>query len=57
MVTMVQGNRIRSTYQRRILDWLADGGGTVTEVSQALALRVPHTSAALKKLRDSGYVV
>ncbi|MAV03923.1 MAG: hypothetical protein CMA19_06620 [Euryarchaeota archaeon] len=57
MVTMVHGTRIRSTYQRRILDWLADGGGTVTEVSQALALRVPHTSAALKKLRDSGYVV
>ena len=53
---MVRSNRIRSTYQRRILDWLADGGGTVTEVSHALSLRVPHASAALKKLRESGDV-
>ena len=53
---MVRSNRIRSTYQRRILDWLADGGGTVTEVSKALELRVPHASAALKKLRESGDV-
>jgi hypothetical protein len=53
---MVRSNRIRSTYQRRILDWLADGGGTVTEVSSALGLRVPHASAALKKLRESGDV-
>ena len=53
---MVRSNRIRSTYQRRILDWLADGGGTVTEVSNALGLRVPHASAALKKLRESGDV-
>ena len=53
---MVRSNRIRSTYQRRILDWLADGGGTVTEVSNALELRVPHASAALKKLRESGDV-
>ena len=55
-MTMVRSNRIRSTYQRRILDWLADGGGTVTEVSNALGLRVPHASAALKKLRESGDV-
>ena len=53
---MVRSNRIRSTYQRRIMDWLADGGGTVTEVSKALGLRVPHASAALKKLRESGDV-
>lgn len=53
---MVRSNRIRSTYQRRILDWLADGGGTVTEVSQALNIRVPHASAALKKLRETGDV-
>jgi hypothetical protein len=55
-VTMVR-NRIRSTYQRRILDWLADGGGTVTEVSNALGLRISHASAALKQLRNSGDVV
>jgi len=54
---MVRSNRIRSTYQRRILDWLADGGGTVTEVSNALGLRVPHASASLKQLRESGDVV
>lgn len=56
-MTMVRSNRIRSTHQRRILDWLADGGGTVTEVSHALGLRVPHASAALKQLRESGDVV
>ena len=54
---MVRSIRIRSTYQRRILDWLADGGGTVTEVSAALGLRVPHASASLKQLRESGDVV
>lgn len=56
-MTMVRTNRIRSTHQRRVLDWLADGGGTVTEVSAALDIRVPHASAALKKLRESGDVV
>lgn len=56
-MTMVRTNRIRSTHQRRVLDWLADGGGTVTEVSAALKIRVPHASAALKKLRESGDVV
>lgn len=56
-MTMVRTSRIRSTHQRRVLDWLADGGGTVTEVSVALGIRVPHASAALKKLRESGDVV
>jgi len=56
-VTMVRGNRIRSTYQRKILDWLADGGGTVTEVSRELRIRIPHVSSALRKLRESGDVV
>ena len=54
---MIRSNRIRSTYQRKILDWLSDGGGTVTEVSQALQIRVPHVSSALRKLRESGHVV
>ena len=40
-MTMVRTNRIRSKHQRRVLDWLADGGGTVTEVSNALGIRVP----------------
>ena len=56
-MTKVSGTRIRSIHQRRILDWLADGGGTVSEVSNALSMRMPHTSAALKKLRESGDVV
>lgn len=56
-MTMVRLSRIRSTHQRRVLDWLADGGGTVTEVSVALKIRMPHASAALKKLRESGDVV
>ena len=54
---MLHSTRIRSSHQRRILDWLADGGGTVTEISKALKLRVPHTSAAIKKLREMGDVV
>lgn len=57
LVTMVSGKRIRSNHQHRIMDWLADGGGTVSEVADALSLRLPHASAALKQLRQSGYVV
>ena len=57
MVTKVSGKRIRSNHQRRIMDWLADGGGTVSEVAEALSMRLPHASAALKQLRQSGYVV
>ena len=49
--------RIRSNYQRRVLDWLTDGGGTVSDVARALNLRMPHASAALKQLRESGDVV
>ena len=49
--------RIRSGYQRRILDWLADGGGTVSDISEQLKLRMPHVSLALRQLRDSGDVV
>ena len=47
---------IRSTHERRILDWLADSSGTVSEVAGALKMRVPHASAAFKKLRQKGYV-
>ncbi len=48
---------IRSSHERRILDWLADSSGTVSEVAAALKMRVPHASAAFKKLRKKGYVV
>jgi len=53
----VSKGRIRSGYQRRILDWLADGGGTVSDISEQLKLRMPHVSLALRQLRDSGDVV
>ena len=49
--------RIRSVHQRRLLDWLADGGGTVSDASDALGIRMPHASAALKRLRESGDIV
>ena len=49
--------RIRSGYQRRILDWLADGGGTVSDISEQLGLRMPHVSLALRQLRDRNDVV
>jgi len=49
--------RIRSGYQRRILDWLSDGGGTVSDISEQLELRMPHVSLALRQLRESGDVV
>ena len=57
MVTMDSPKRIRSNYQRRILSWLSDGGWSVSDVSKALGIRMPHASAALKQLRESGYVV
>ena len=54
---MANPKRIRSNYQRKVLDWLADGGGTVSDVAKALELRMPHASSALKQLRESGDVV
>ena len=54
---MVSGARIRSGYHRRILDWLADGGATVSEISEHLSLRMPHASLALRQLRESGDVI
>ena len=49
--------RIRSGYQRRILDWLSDGGGTVSDISEQLEMRMPHASLALRQLRDNGDVI
>ena len=47
---------IRSRYQRRILDWLLDGGGTVSQASDALGIAMPHASLAMRQLRDLGEV-
>ena len=47
---------IRSRYQRRILDWLLDGGGTVSQASNALGIAMPHASLAMRQLRELGEV-
>ena len=47
---------IRSRYQRRILDWLLDGGGTVSQASEALGIAMPHASLAMRQLREHGEV-
>ena len=43
---------IRSRYQRRILDWLLDGGGTVSQASDVLGIAMPHASLAMRQLRE-----
>lgn len=48
--------RIRSSYQRRVLNWLLDGGGTVSNIAEALSLQMPHASLALRQLRERGDV-
>ena len=47
---------IRSRYQRRILDWLLDGGGTVSQASESLGIAMPHASLAMRQLRELGEV-
>ena len=47
---------IRSRYQRRILDWLLDGGGTVSQASEVLGIAMPHASLAMRQLRELGDV-
>jgi len=47
---------IRSRYQRRILDWLLDGGGTVSQASEILGIAMPHASLAMRQLRELGEV-
>lgn len=48
--------KIRSNYQRRVLNWLLDGGGTVSKIAEALSLQMPHASLALRHLRERGEV-
>ena len=43
--------RIRSGVRRRILERLSEGRATVTQISTSTNLRLPHTSAELKRLR------
>ena len=48
--------RIRSGVRRRILERLSEGRATVTQISTSTNLRLPHTSAELKRLRREGLV-
>ncbi|MEC8927119.1 MAG: ArsR family transcriptional regulator, partial [Candidatus Thermoplasmatota archaeon] len=43
--------RIRSAVRRRILERLSEGRATVTQITTSTDLRLPHTSAELKRLR------
>ena len=55
-VTLLSNKRIRSSYHRRILSWLIDSGGSVSQISKSLKIRTPHTSLALSQLRERGLV-
>lgn len=49
-------SRIRSGYQRRILDELLDGPATVSALAKRLGLATSHTSSTLRTLRQQGLV-
>ena len=55
-VTLLSNKRIRSSYHRRILSWLIDSGGSVSQISKSLKIRTPHASLALSQLREQGLV-
>ena len=48
--------RIRSAIRHRILERLTEGRATVTQISKSTRVRLPHTSAELKRLRKEGLV-
>ena len=48
--------RIRSGVRRRILERLSEGRATVTQIATSTNLRLPHTSAELKRLRKEELV-
>ena len=52
----MSSRRLRSRTQRRILNWLLDYSGSLTEISTALTIRTPHTSLALSELRKRNLV-
>lgn len=56
MGTTMPANRIRSGYQRRILDELLEGPSTVSELAQRIGLATSHTSSTLRVLREQGLV-
>ena len=52
----MSGRKLRSRSQRRILRWLVDYSGSLTDISNSLKIRTPHTSLALSELRKRNLV-
>ena len=48
--------KIRSRNRRRLLNRLADGGATVSEMATDSGIRVPHVSAEVRKMRNDALV-
>ena len=55
-MTNLSGRKLRSRSQRRILRWLIDYSGSLTEISTSLKIRTSHTSLALSELRKRNLV-
>ena len=55
-MTILSYKRIRSSYHWKILNFLFDAGGSVSQISKSLGIRTPHVSLALTQLRNSGFV-
>ena len=55
-MTNLSGRKLRSRSQRRILRWLIDYSGSLTDISNSLKIRTPHTSLALSELRKRNLV-
>lgn len=55
-MTILSYKRIRSSYHWKILNYLFDSGGSVSQISKSLNIRTPHVSLALTQLRNSGLV-
>ena len=55
-MTILSYKRIRSSYHWKILNFLFDAGGSVSQISKSLDIRTPHVSLALTQLRKSGFV-
>ena len=48
--------KIRSRNRRRLLNRLADGGATVSEMATDSGIRIPHVSAEVRKMRNDALV-
>ena len=52
----IPSGKIRSRNRRRLLNRLADGGATVSEMAADSGIRVPHVSAEVRKMRNDALV-